>query len=419
MLDTSPRPRIVPVAHGRTDVGRQREHNEDKLLVQHELGLFVVCDGMGGNNAGEVASALATTSLENFFQATVDGSLPGKLRKEDESLSDSERRLVLGVRKANSDVYEISSTRIEHQGMGSTIVAMHVSGNTGSIEIAHIGDSRCYRIRDGKMEQLTRDHSLIGDALAWNPNLTEEELSRLPKNIISRALGLKRYVEVDVKTESGLPGDVYLLCSDGLSGMIKDAQIRDLVLLSDDLDEACENLIALANEAGGSDNITVVAVRIEADPSGETAEPVPLPSSQREPRAEAEVDQDARSLLELEPEPALEDDDTEPTSDPEPENEPEAESDSDTDEETDAESESTSEPPAIAMARAVDGETANGPDISVSSVAVDELLSYFDGAPGSDPTKKNGVAPTRCASCGGIPTPGDLFCGHCGARIPP
>src|SRR6185436_3246316 len=128
MLDTSPRPRIVPVAHGRTDVGRQREHNEDMFLVQPELGLFVVCDGMGGNNAGEVASALATTSLENFFQATLSGPLPGKLRKEDESLNDSERRFVLGVRKANADVYEISSTRIEHQGMGSTIVAVHVSG---------------------------------------------------------------------------------------------------------------------------------------------------------------------------------------------------------------------------------------------------------------------------------------------------
>jgi protein phosphatase len=412
MLDTSPRPRIVPIASGSTDVGRQRDHNEDKFLVQDELGLFVVCDGMGGNNAGEVASALATTSLENFFQATVDGSLPGKLRKEDESLSDSERRLVLGVRKANSDVYEISSTRIEHQGMGSTIVAMHVSGDTGSIEIAHIGDSRCYRIRDGKMQQLTRDHSLIGDALAWNPNLTEEELSRLPKNIISRALGLKRYVEVDVKTETGLPGDVYLLCSDGLSGMIKDAQILDIVLLSDDLDEACETLIALANEAGGTDNITVVAVRIEPDPSGEAAVPVPPPSP-REVEPQAEPEPDAGALLELEPEPALEDEDSDPMSDPEPdaEAEPEAE---------EPEPEPEPEPPPASKPRAapVAGPPANSPDISVSALAVDELLSYLDGAADDDSsTKKNG-APARCASCGDIPTPGDLFCGHCGARIP-
>src|SRR5258708_33820870 len=172
MPDTSPRPRITSVAEGRTDVGRQREHNEDQFLVHTDLDLFVVCDGMGGNNAGEVASALATTSLRNFYQATQQGPVPGKIRKEDESLSDSERRLVLGVRKANSDVYEISSTRIEHQGMGSTIVAMHVSGSTGSIQIAHIGDTRSYRIHDNKMEPLTRHHPLIGHALACNPTLS-------------------------------------------------------------------------------------------------------------------------------------------------------------------------------------------------------------------------------------------------------
>src|SRR4051794_35198224 len=154
MPDTSQRPRIVPIANGKTDVGRQREHNEDTFAVRAELGLFVVCDGMGGNNAGEVASALATTSLENFFQATQTGPVPGKLRKEDEALSDAERRLVFGVRKANADVHEISSTRIEHHGMGSTLVALHVSNDTATVEIAHIGDSRCYRIRDGKIEQL-------------------------------------------------------------------------------------------------------------------------------------------------------------------------------------------------------------------------------------------------------------------------
>src|SRR5262249_5572486 len=131
-----------------------------------------------------------------------------------------------------------------------------------------------YRIRDQKIEQLTRDHSLIGDALAWNPNLSEEELSRLPKNIISRALGLKRYVEVDVKSETALPGDIYLLCSDGLAGMVKDAQILDLFLLTDDLKEACENLIAVANEAGGSDNITAVAIRIDPDLQEANDEPV-------------------------------------------------------------------------------------------------------------------------------------------------
>ena len=273
MLDTSTRPRIVPIALGKTDVGRQRDHNEDHFLVQRELDLFVVCDGMGGNNAGEVASALATTSLENFYQATEGNPLPGRPHKEDVGLSEAARRLVMGVRKANADVYEISSTRAEHKGMGSTLVALHISRETGMVQIAHVGDSRCYRIRDGKIEQLTRDHSLVGDALAWNPNLSEEELSRLPKNIISRALGLKRSVEVDIRSEVALPGDAFILCSDGLTGMVKDRQILELFLLADDLTEACDTLIALANEGGGTDNITAVTLSIEADPSGVAAGP--------------------------------------------------------------------------------------------------------------------------------------------------
>jgi protein phosphatase len=257
--------RIAPVAHGKTDVGRQRGHNEDAFVSEPDLDLFVVCDGMGGNNAGEVASALATTSLRNFFRATVNGVIPGEELRGDQGLSEAARRLAMGVRKANADVFEISSTRLEHKGMGSTIVAMSVSRDTGAVQIAHVGDSRCYRIRDGKIEQMTRDHSLIGDALAWNPNLSEEELSMLPKNIISRALGLKQLVEVDIRSDPAFPGDIFLLCSDGLCGVIKDKQILEIILLSNDLTDACEGLIALANDAGGPDNITAVAVRLEAD----------------------------------------------------------------------------------------------------------------------------------------------------------
>jgi len=256
--------RIAPVAHGKTDVGRQRGHNEDAFVAEQDLDLFVVCDGMGGNNAGEVASALATTSLRNFFRATAHGVIPGEELRGDQALTEAARRLVMGVRKANADVFEISSTRAEHKGMGSTIVAMSVSRETSSVQVAHVGDSRCYRIRDGKIEQLTRDHSLIGDALAWNPNLSEEELSMLPKNIISRALGLKQVVEVDIRSDPGLPGDIYLLCSDGLCGVVKDKQILEIILLSSDLAEACDSLIALANDAGGPDNITAVAVRLDA-----------------------------------------------------------------------------------------------------------------------------------------------------------
>src|SRR6476646_1627435 len=161
----SVRMRISPVAFGKTDVGRQRGHNEDAFIPAPDLDVFVVRHEMGGNNAGEVASALATTSLRNFFRATLNGIVPGEELRGDQGLSEAARRLAMGVRKANADVFEISSTRLEHKGMGSTIVAMSVSRDTGAVQIAHVGDSRCYRIRDGKIEQMTRDHSLIGDAL--------------------------------------------------------------------------------------------------------------------------------------------------------------------------------------------------------------------------------------------------------------
>jgi protein phosphatase len=255
--------RVFSVAFGKTDVGRQRDHNEDDLLIDPDCNLFAVLDGMGGNNAGEVASALGARSLRNFFEATENAPL--RSDAADEDLPTAARRLVMGVRKANADIFEISSTHLEHRGMGSTIVALHIGREDGRAHIAHVGDSRCYRVRGGVIEQLTRDHSLISDALAWNPNLTKEELARLPRNIISRALGLRRTVEIDILSEPLRPGDLFLLCSDGLSGMLSDPQILELVLLSDDLPETCDNLVALANEAGGNDNITALVVRVQAE----------------------------------------------------------------------------------------------------------------------------------------------------------
>lgn len=228
------------------------------------LDLFVVADGMGGHNAGEVASALAALSLENCFAASRSGPLPPELVEDPRPLSDAARRLVASVRKANADVFEISSTHAEHKGMGTTCVAIHVSRADGHAHIAHVGDSRCYRIRGGAIEQMTRDHSLIGDALAWKPDLTEAELSLLPKNVISRALGRAKTVEVDIRSEPALPGDVYVLCSDGLSGHVSDQGILDHVTRAPSLEAACEQLIAAANEDGGTDNVTVVIIRVDA-----------------------------------------------------------------------------------------------------------------------------------------------------------
>lgn len=252
------------VAAAVTDVGRQRKHNEDHVLVRPEYGLFVVADGMGGHNAGNVASALAAKSLDNFFEATQSGELP-KPAPDETDLEPGARRVVAGIRKANHDVFVISNTFTQHQGMGSTVVAAHVSADTDSIHVGHVGDSRCYRIRDGKIEQLTKDHSLINDALALKPDLTPEELARLPKNIITRALGMKDAVKVDIRSEPVQPGDMFLLCSDGLSGMINEAQMLDVFEFTREPQEACELLIAMANEAGGTDNISALIIRIDGE----------------------------------------------------------------------------------------------------------------------------------------------------------
>ena len=254
---------IRPLAAGLTDVGRQRKHNEDTILIRAELGLFAVADGMGGHNAGDVASKLAATSLGNFFEAThtATGVAPVDLPEDYADMPPAARRLAAGVRKANHDVFTISSTYQQHHGMGSTMVAIHLR-ETGEIHIGHVGDSRAYRIRDGEIVQLTRDHSLINDALEMKPDLLPEEIARLPKNIITRALGMKDAVKVDIRSERAEPGDVYMLCSDGLTGMVPDQQILEVVGLTDDPVEACELLIAEANDAGGTDNISAVIIRI-------------------------------------------------------------------------------------------------------------------------------------------------------------
>ncbi|WP_437767472.1 Stp1/IreP family PP2C-type Ser/Thr phosphatase [Sorangium sp. So ce281] len=252
-----------------TDVGRQRKHNEDNVLVKSELGLFVVADGMGGHNAGNVASALATKSLDNFFEATRAGSLPGPVPADEQELDPEARRIVAAIRKANHDVFVISNTYTQHQGMGSTVVAAYVSCESEQIHVGHVGDSRCYRIRHGEIEQLTKDHSLINDALALKPDLSQDELARLPKNIITRALGMKDAVKVDIRSEPTQPGDVFLLCSDGLSGMISEQQMLDVFDVTQDPHEACELLIEMANEAGGTDNISALIVRIQLDAQDE------------------------------------------------------------------------------------------------------------------------------------------------------
>jgi len=245
------------LAAGLTDSGRVRDHNEDHVLLAPDLGLFVVADGMGGHASGQVASAAVAASMRNFFEATVgeqlEPSAPGY-----EGLSPSAQRLVQAIRKANRDVHEISSEHREHRGMGSTVVAVHVQGRTATL--AHVGDSRCYRVRGGAITQLTGDHSLIAEFIRAKPDLTEAERAVLPKNMITRAIGMTPDVKVDVQELELEPGDRLVLCTDGLHGMIDDAAIAESVGLDEDLAQACELLVFLANDAGGEDNVSVLLI---------------------------------------------------------------------------------------------------------------------------------------------------------------
>ena len=249
-------------AAGLSDVGLQREHNEDSYCILPEFDLFVVADGMGGHKAGDVASKMATHAIAAFFQATTgeDATWPFHF---DPHLTVDENRLVTGIKVANKQIYEASARDRSVSGMGTTVVSALFSKDGSKVYVAHVGDSRCYRIRGGHITQLTRDHSLLNDYLLVMPEMTQEQRDELPKNVITRALGMQDSVVVDLVPEQTQPGDRYVLCSDGLSGMITDDEIR-AILGHGSIEDAVREMVRLANEHGGEDNVTVVVIAVEA-----------------------------------------------------------------------------------------------------------------------------------------------------------
>ena len=245
-----------------TDVGRKRKHNEDSVLCRHDLGLFIVADGMGGHNAGDYASALAVDSIVRFFETTeVDFGIES-VTPPNPDTDPGASRLVLAIRRANEEIVHAAQGDATRTGMGTTVVAMYLATN-GMIHIAHVGDSRCYRVGADDIEQVTQDHSFLNNVIWSQPNLGDDVVAAIPKNVITRALGTHEAVEVEVRSEMTLPGDAYLLCSDGLSGMISASSIREVVDSIGDPEKACAELIARANHAGGRDNVSVVIVRID------------------------------------------------------------------------------------------------------------------------------------------------------------
>lgn len=254
------RPRFA----GQTDRGLLRQHNEDSFLLLPEFRVVAVADGMGGHRSGDVASALAVSTLTDFFMVTVghDATWPFPANPD---LTEEENYIVTGLRLANRRIFDRSLKTASDFGMGTTCVAAMFSKRYDRVTIGHVGDSRAYRLRGEGVTQLTRDHSLQSDAAQLAPWMSEAEMARLPPNVITRALGIREDVTVDIVTLEVQPGDVYLLCSDGLTGMVQDAQIRKLVAEQHDLEGACRALVEEANANGGVDNVTVVLARVDAD----------------------------------------------------------------------------------------------------------------------------------------------------------
>jgi protein phosphatase len=227
---------------GRTDVGRQRHANEDSLVMRPPY--FVVADGMGGAKAGEVASAIA---VETFEAAGERDEAP-------------EAQLTRLVREANRRIYDLAVTDESRRGMGTTLTAAKVQ--RGEVSLAHVGDSRAYRLRDGELEQITSDHSLVAE-LERSGQITPEAAEHHPqRSIITRALGPEPDVEVDTYTLGGRDGDVFLICSDGLTSMISNDEVGSILRTSHTLDDAAEALVRAANQSGGKDNITVILFRL-------------------------------------------------------------------------------------------------------------------------------------------------------------
>lgn len=251
------------ICAGMTDVGSARDHNEDDFyLSEGREALCVVADGMGGHRSGEVASAMAIKAMVEYYRETLSDTEYSHeaVGENGEKVDLVEHRLREAVMNANRAVFTAASQSELYQGMGTTIVMGYFT-NRGAY-FANIGDSRAYRFRQGKLEQRTEDHSLANEYVRMGI-LAAEDVEYFPyKNVITRACGLADEVEVDIHFEEMQPGDIFLFCSDGLTDMIHDTQLEQLLRSEDDLEKLCNRLIEVANENGGEDNITVILAKV-------------------------------------------------------------------------------------------------------------------------------------------------------------
>lgn len=240
---------------GQTDVGQAREHNEDAISWDFQRGLAMLADGMGGHNAGDVASQMCLEKLNLILASALDKSLSSIRPNKDVS---REATLVRrAINKANTAVFEDAAENKDRKGMGTTLVVMLFYDNR--VVVAHVGDSRVYRLRSNKLEQITADHSLVRELLEKGAISAEEAVDNPYSHVITRAVGIRPRVPVEIHEYDVLPGDTFLLCSDGLTDMVNDEEIEKTLVASEGRwEKATQRLIDLGNQNGGHDNISVV-----------------------------------------------------------------------------------------------------------------------------------------------------------------
>lgn len=249
------------VSGGATDVGQVRSNNEDCFRLVEPLNLFVLSDGMGGEAHGEIASALAVeTVVKHVMDAETNSSIPS-YGNPPAALTPQTRRLVSAVHLANRNIFNSAEEHPEQSGMGATITALWINEN--ALSIAHVGDSRAYLLRSGMLQQLTSDHSLVAEQVRRGIITASEAEQSEMQSVLLRALGTQADVEVDAEEQALFSNDLLLLCSDGLTRMVTEPEIAGTLQAETDPQKAAARLIALANENGGADNISVIVIRLE------------------------------------------------------------------------------------------------------------------------------------------------------------
>ncbi len=248
---------------GLTDVGRVRTNNEDSFRIVEPLNLFILSDGMGGEAHGEVASAMAVDIISKYCEAEKEDSGVTVLDAMPENWSSHTRRLKNAVVQANFQIYQAAQKNPEQRGMGATVTTVWLKD--AKLSVAHVGDSRAYLLRSGNLQQLTNDHSLVAEQVRRGLITQQQAEESEMQSVLLRALGAHSEVEVDVDEVEIIPRDVLLLCSDGLTRMVTEPEIAGALQAETVPSSAAEKLIALANENGGVDNVTVIVVRFEDD----------------------------------------------------------------------------------------------------------------------------------------------------------